>query len=440
MSQTLKDILAAIGERHGVSSLNDMQRAVMQARASRLVLLAPTGSGKTLAFAVPMIERLEPPRGQVQAVVIAPSRELVCQIFDIVRPIARGYKTVALYGGHSMRDEVQSLSPVPDIVIATPGRLLDHLLRGTLDIGAARELVIDEYDKCLELGFQDQMRRIARRAGRPRYVMLTSATPLAEMPDFIDLSQAKVLDFSGRVDAPRSRMRVGLVKSPERDKLPALLELLRSLPCGRVMVFVNHRDAAERVHAFLRRHDIPAGLYSGALDQLRRELAVDMLNNGTTPVLVTTDLGSRGLDISRVQAVVHYHLPPSPEAWTHRNGRTARVDARGDVFILVSEGEKIPQYVDYDFEYVPDDVNPDPIRSDVATIYINAGKKEKLSKADVLGFLIKQAGLEAAEIGKIVVKDHCAVVAVPRGRADEVERAFAQAKVKGQRVKATLYL
>lgn len=440
MSQSLKDILAAIGERHGVHSLNDMQRAVGQARASRIILLAPTGSGKTLAFAVPMIERLEPSAGQVQAVVIAPSRELVCQIFDTVRPIARGFKTVALYGGHSMRDEVQSLAPVPDIVVATPGRLLDHLLRGTLEISHARELVIDEYDKCLELGFQDQMRRIARRAGRPRYVMLTSATPLQEMPDFIDLSQAKVLDFSSRVDAPRSRMRVALVKSPDRDKLPTLLELLRALPDGRVMVFVNHRESAERVHAYLRKHGIPAGLYSGALDQLRRELAVDMLNNGTTPVLVTTDLGARGLDIARVQAVVHYHLPPTPETWTHRNGRTARVDANGEVYLLVSDGEKLPEYVDYDCEFVPDDVNPDPIRSDVATIYLNAGKKEKISKADVLGFLVKQGGLEPGAIGKIVVKDHCAVVAVPRKQAPDVERAFAAAKIKGQRVKATLYM
>lgn len=438
--QSLKEILKTIGERHGVEQLNPMQKAVADAKAGRIILLAPTGSGKTLAFTVPMVQRLSHEADGVQAVIIAPTRELVIQIAEVVRPVAKGYKTVSLYGGHPMQDEVNSLAPLPDIIVATPGRLLDHLLRGTVDITPASQLVLDEYDKSLELGFHDQMRRIVRRAGRLRYVMLTSATPLAEMPDFIDLSQAKVLDFSAKAQAPRLRMEVALVRSEDKDKLQSLLRLLRSLPDGKTMVFVNHRESAERVYNFLRGQELPAGLYHGGLDQLRRELAVDMLNNGTTPILVTTDLASRGLDVEAVRSVVHYHMPVSPESWTHRNGRTARVDARGYVYLLASEGEKIPDYVDYDYEYVPDDVNPDPIRSSTATIYLNAGKKEKLSRGDIVGFLAKQAGLEGAEIGKINLMDHQAVVAVPRAKATAVTDAFASAKIKNQRVKATLYL
>lgn len=447
---TLKEILQSIGRRHGVEELNPMQKAVTSAKAERIILLSPTGSGKTLAFAVPLVSRLGKPDGKVQAVVIAPSRELVLQIAEVIRPIALGhdgatadgasYKTVALYGGHPMQEEINSLSVVPDIIVATPGRLLDHALRGTVDLAPVRQLVLDEYDKALELGFHDQMRRIVKRMRSLRYVTLTSATPLAEMPDFIDMSQAKVIDYSQRGSAPRSRTEILLVKSDNKDKLEALGNLLGSLPNGRTIVFVNHRESAERVWQYLKKSGYPVGLYHGGLDQLQREIAIDMLNNGTTPLLVSTDLGSRGLDIEAVRNVVHYHIPPTKESWTHRNGRTARVDADGTVYVLASEGEKIPDYIDFDKEYVPvDSENPDPIIASVATIYFNLGKKEKLSRGDVLGFLVKQCGLQPSEVGKIVVKDHCALAAVPLIKAEEVLDSVVSAKIKGQRAKITLY-
>lgn len=414
-----------------------MQRAVMQTKASRILLLAPTGSGKTLAFAVPLIERLEPSDGKLQALVIAPSRELVIQISEVVRSVAAGHKVTALYGGHPMAEEVNSLSVVPDVVVATPGRLLDHILRGTINVADVRTLVLDEYDKALELGFHDQMSRIVSRLRHVKYVMLTSATSLAEMPDFIDMSQAKVLDFSSKSDSPRVRMEVYLVKSPMKDKLRELAALLASLPDGRTIIFVNHRESAERVFKYLRAEDFPVGLYHGGMDQLQREIAIDMLNNGSTPILVSTDLGSRGLDIEAVRSVVHYHIPPSAESWTHRNGRTARIDASGSVYVLVSEDEKLPEYLDFDKEYIPDPDNPDPIETHLTTLYFNAGKKEKLSKGDILGFLVKQCGIEAGEIGKIVIKDHCALVAVDNDYVSKVVETAKSVKVKGQRVRVT---
>lgn len=437
---TLKEILQKIGQRHGIEKLNPMQQAVSQARSQRVILLAPTGSGKTLAFAVPMIERLKPGASQPQAVVIAPSRELVIQIADVVRPVAKGYKTVAFYGGHSMQDEVNSLSALPDIIVSTPGRLLDHLLRGTLDVSRTPALVIDEYDKALELGFHDQMRRIVKRMRSLRYVTLTSATELTELPDFIDLSQAKVIDFTSKTEAPRSRMRVLVARTDDKDKLQALDALLREVPEGKTIVFANHRESAERIYEYLRRRGYPAGLYHGGLDQLQREIAIDMLNNGTTPLLVSTDLASRGLDIEAVQNVVHYHLPPTPESWTHRNGRTARVDAEGNVYVLLGPGEHLPEYAESDgeIEVRPLPANaPAPKASNTATIYFNAGKKEKLSKGDILGFLTKQCALSGAEVGKIVVKDHCAICAVPSDKAQDI--LDMPAKIKGMRVKASLY-
>lgn len=438
---TLKEILQKIGQRHGIDELNAMQKTVNRTKSERIVLIAPTGSGKTLAFAVPTIERLKPDaQFKPQAVVIAPSRELVIQIADVIRPIAKGYKTVAFFGGHPMQDEINSLSVTPDIVVATPGRLLDHLLRGTLDISRTPALVLDEYDKSLELGFHDQMRRIVKRMHNMRFVILTSATPLVESPDFIDLSQAKVIDFTSKEEAPRQRMNVTLARSFEKDKLDALNGLLHEVADGKTIIFVNHRESAERVYNYLKKWGYPVGLYHGGLDQLQREIAIDKLNNGTTPVLVSTDLGSRGLDIEAVRNIVHYHIPPTKESWTHRNGRTARIDNEGNIYLLVSSEEKLPEYVDFDKEIEIKGSEPafSPIETNVATIYFNAGKKEKLSKTDILGFLVKQSGLTPNEVGKIIVKDHCGLVAVPKLKVEAVLDSVASTKIKGQRIKATL--
>ena len=232
--------------------------------------------------------------------------------------------------------------------------------------------------------------------------------------------------------------------SPERDKLATLEELLRSLDNGRAIVFVNHRESAERVYEALKREGLPVGLYHGGLEQRERKLAVDLLNNGTTPILVSTDLGARGLDIDDVNYVIHYHLPPSPESWTHRNGRTARMGADGTVFSIISEGENIPEYVGWQRLYQPKSVSADPIRSDVATIYINAGKKEKISRGDIAGYLMKAGGLRPDQVGKIILDDHSAIVAVPRdvldGEADApglLER-LAPCKLKNTRVRLSL--
>lgn len=197
-----KEILAGIFARTPVRQLNPMQQRMTEIPLSgTFTLLAPTGSGKTLAFAIPLLKSLADPCGRVQAVVIAPSRELVMQIAEVIRPVAAGYKTVAFYGGHPMQEEIRSLAVTPDIVVATPGRLLDHLRRGGLDISPARTLVLDEYDKALELGFADEMRRVCRRLSGLRLVMLTSATELDELPDYLPDMRREVIDF--RDSAPR---------------------------------------------------------------------------------------------------------------------------------------------------------------------------------------------------------------------------------------------
>lgn len=419
----------------GIERPNAMQEAVWASKSRRLIVLSPTGSGKTAAFAVAIVQRLKAPCGRVQSVVLAPTRELVLQVQEVVRKVASGYKVTALYGKHSMADEVNTLSVAPDIVVATPGRLLDHIDRRSIDLSYVSMLVIDEYDKALDMGFLDQMSKICRRMKNLSDVILTSATPLAELPGFLDLSGAETIDFSGGT-SPKSRTHIARVESPARDKLQTLVDLLRSLPNSKVMVFVNHRESAERVFERLKAEELPVGLYHGGLEQVDRERAVIQLENSTKPIMVATDLAARGLDINAVGSVVHYHLPSTPEAWTHRNGRTARVDATGNVFVLTSEADSIPDFVVWDADYNPTGHNYNPIKPSGATLHINAGRKEKISRGDIVGFLINNLELKADEIGKIDLRDHSAFVAVPR-RALTLLAALQSPKIKGKRVRIT---
>lgn len=431
------EIISNIKSKLGIAELNAMQLAVKGAKSAKLILLAPTGSGKTIAFSIALLRSLRPSDGRVQGVVLAPSRELVLQIHDVLRRIAAGLKTVAFYGGHSMTEEVNSLSQTPDIIVATPGRLLDHLQRRTVDIASARALVIDEYDKSLELGFLDEMSKIVRRMGSPATVILTSATELTEMPDFINLNGVETIDCISGAKAAAPKLNIARIESPARDKADTLIELLRSLSNGRVLVFVNHRESAERTQALLVKAGLPAGLYHGGLEQNDREKAVRMLENGSLPILVTTDLAARGLDIGGLSAVVHYHMPVSPEAWTHRNGRTARAGASGDVFIITSEADNIPDYVVWDHDYYPTGKSDNPLRAEYTTLHINAGKKEKISRGDVVGYLCQKGGITADKIGKIDVSDHQTLVAVAADCADVLLRTLANEKIKGQRVRVT---
>lgn len=436
MKQT--EIIDNILRRTRVTQLNPMQQRMSEIPAKgTFTLLAPTGSGKTLAFAIPFLKSLTPAKGHVQGIVIAPSRELVLQIADVLRPIATGLKTVAFYGGHSMQEETGSLAVTPDIIVATPGRLLDHINRGYIDLGTVSALVLDEYDKALELGFADEMRRVCRRLTGLRLVILTSATPLAAVPEYLPADTPVTIDFSAS-DTPRRRMQVVRVESPARDKLTTLSDLLHSLRNGRVIVFVNHRESAERIYDSLKKERLPVGLYHGGLDQNERENAIVQLANGSTPILVSTDLGARGLDIPELSAVIHYHMPVSPEAWTHRNGRTARQEAKGDIYVITTEGEDIPYYVTTDRDYAPTGHSSDPIRSDTATLYFNVGKKEKISRGDIVGFLIAKGGLTAAEIGVITLRDHAALVGVPRDKARGLIARLAPEKIKNTRAKISL--
>ncbi|MDE6636686.1 MAG: DEAD/DEAH box helicase, partial [Muribaculaceae bacterium] len=263
----------------GIEEINDMQKRAMAAasESKEIILVAPTGSGKTVAFTLPMLKWLNPPTGRVQAIIIAPSRELVIQIAGVVREIASGFKVTALYGGHNVEDEVNTLSVTPDIIVATPGRLLDHLKRGNVDPAPTRILILDEYDKSLELGFEDDMRKIFNRLKNVSRIILTSATASTTLPAFIKLENPLEIDFSGNSGDVRDRMKIYRVDT-DKDKLESLLKLLRSISKEdipeRTIVFVNHRESAVRVAEFLKKHRVACALYHGELDQFQREDAI----------------------------------------------------------------------------------------------------------------------------------------------------------------------
>ena len=435
-----KEILQTVKQRMGIDALNDMQQRALEAWKSGggdLILYSPTGTGKTLAFVMCLLQALKPPMQQLQAVVLSPSRELVMQTERVLRTLATGYKVTACYGGHAVSDEKASLAVVPDVVVATPGRLLDHQRRGHIDLGGTRLLVLDEMDKSLELGFEDEMRHLLKHMPRINRRILASATVLDVVPDYVRLHNPTTLNVLEQAEQPAERITVWQVESDSKDKLQALHDLLLSLDGGKAIVFANYRESAERIHQSLVKGRIHAALYHGAMEQQDRERAVSILNNGTVDVMVSTDLASRGLDIDSVEHIIHYHLPVSEQVYVHRNGRTARVDAEGNAYVITAPDESLPAWVTIDKKF---SLHPAAAmrRPPMQTLYFQAGKKEKISRGDILGFIAANAEVDAAEIGRIDVRDHYALAAVPRGRAREILDALKSAKIKGKKVRISL--
>lgn len=417
----LNDILSNISTRLNISRLNRMQQAITTDESPEVTLIAPTGSGKTIAFAIYMLRHINDTTPGIKALVIAPTRELTLQITGVLKAAAAPLKVTPLYGGHSMEDEKNSLKQAPDIVIATPGRLTDHINRKQIDLDTITVLVIDEYDKCLDLGFEPQIKKITARLNHITNTIFTSATPITPQKKH---SQAELLS-------------VVRVQSPTRDKADTLIDLIRSIPEKKIIIFVNHRESAERLHSIVKKAGDTTGLYHGGLDQHDREIAVELLKNGTTPILIATDLAARGLDIEGVDAVVHYHLPTSAEAWTHRNGRTARNGASGTAYVITSDADDIPPYIKIQRDYAPH-LNLPPKTSETSTLYFSAGKKEKISRGDIVGFLLAHSELSSSEITGICVADHHALAAVPSAKIKSILNAVSPFKLKNKKVKVSI--
>ncbi len=432
MQNNLRATYAEFLKNLAIDELNEMQHAVIEKSASstNLMLLAPTGSGKTLAFLIPLVNMLRNDVTGVQALIVAPSRELSLQIEQVFRAMKTSYKVSCVYGGHSVKIEQNSLSEAPAVIIGTPGRLADHIERKSIDTRAIKMVVLDEFDKSLQMGFHDQLIVIFKAlSGRQQHI-LTSATPLDVWPDFLPFKKPDTIVNYLKEDGD-SKLSLKLVHTNSTDKVETLMRLVAGFNQEVCLVFCNHREAVERISSLFFQHKFEHGILHGAMDQIDREKNLIKFRGGAHNVLIATDLASRGLDIPEIKHVVHYQLPPKEEAFLHRNGRTARMHASGQAYLILADDETLPEYIDKSVQEVKVSnklLLPPPPQ--FACLYISAGKKDKVSKGDIVGLLTKKGGLLSDEIGLITTLDYSAYVSVKRSR---VEKALAN--IKGEKLK-----
>jgi superfamily II DNA/RNA helicase len=423
-----------------IEALNEMQLASLKANeeTDEVILLSSTGSGKTLAFLLPIVQRLTKESKKVQALILVPSRELAIQIDEVFRKMATGYKVTVCYGGHKRETEENNLVQSPSLIIGTPGRVADHIRRNNFAVEDITTLILDEFDKMLELGFQEEMSFIIGSLPSVKKRMLTSATEAVRIPDFIGITNPVRLNFLDAItDKPEEdELVIRTVLSPEKDKSETLFRLICSIGNKSMIVFCNHRESVERTSNLLKEKGIVNVFYHGGMEQQERESAMCKFKNGTSNVLVTTDLASRGLDIPDIKYIIHYHLPATEDVYTHRNGRTARMEAGGKSVLILSEEEKLPAYITGNVEEInlPERIEL-PEKPKWSTLFIAAGKKDKVNKIDIVGFLSNKGQLKKDDIGLIEVKDFFSFVAVRKLKVGEVLELIKDEKIKNKKVK-----
>ncbi|GEC79186.1 DEAD/DEAH box helicase [Flavobacterium aquatile] len=421
----------------GIESLNEMQEMAQDAilNDANVLLLSPTGSGKTLAFLLPIFKMLQPEINTVQCLILVPSRELGLQIEQVWKKMGTDFKVNVCYGGHSIDTEIKNLSNPPAVLIGTSGRIADHIDRETFKLDTIETLILDEFDKSLQLGFHEQMSFIISRLSKLNKRVLVSATSDIEIPKYTRVVNPTVLDFIP-TEEESTNLELKMVVSKEKDKINSLFNLICSLKSEAAIIFCNHRDAAERISDTLNEKGIYATYYHGGMDQDERERALIQFRNGSVSYLITTDLAARGLDIPEMKHVIHYHLPLKEDEFTHRNGRTARMLASGTAYIVAHESEKKMEYLDYGMAVLNvENATTLPKPPQFQTIYISGGKKNKLNKIDIVGFFSQKGKLEKGDLGLIEVKDFISFAAVKSKKVKELLGNIRDEKMKGKKFK-----
>jgi len=418
-----------------------------------LIAQAKTGSGKTAAFALALLARLDARRADVQALVLCPTRELADQVALELRRLARGaenVKVLVLCGGAPIKPQADSLAHGAHVVVGTPGRLIDHLDRGSLVLDALQTLVLDEADRMLDMGFMDDIASIASRAPRQRQTLLFSAT----YPEGIQQLAARFLRNPQTVTLTQqpaaSQIRQRFYEVTEEQRLHAVGLLLDHYRPVSTLAFCNTKQQCRDLVDVLQAQGISALALHGDLEQRDRDQVLVRFANRSCSVLVATDVAARGLDIADLEAVINVDITPDIEVHTHRVGRTGRAGSTnswGWAFSLASLDEmgrvgRIEQMQGRASEFhalaelTPSAPGMGPLQPPMVTIQILGGRKEKIRAGDVLGALTKDAGLPAAQVGKINVNDFSTYVAVARAVAAKAEQALNARPVKGKKVKA----
>ena len=419
-----------------IKALNPMQQASMEANATNnaVVLLADTGSGKTLAFLLPVTQLLDKTKSVTQALIVVSSRELALQIEQVFKKMGTGFKVTCCYGGHLRETEENNLKQAPALIVGTPGRLADHIRRGNIFTTHIETLVLDEFDKSLEQGFEAEMSFIIESLPALKKRILTSATEAVEIPDFVGLKNPVEINFLTGEKSPA--LAVQMVRSANPDKSSTLFSLICTLGNRSTIIFCNQREIVEQTSQFLKDKGIINVFYHGAMEQQERDIALCKFRNGSSNVLVTTDLAARGLDIPNIRYIIHYQLPTTQESFIHRNGRTARMEASGTAILLLAPQETVPGYIDpapIEIELNTDAVLP--AKPDWTTFYVSVGKKDKVNKIDIVGFLTNKGRLKKEEIGLIEVKDFFSFVAIRKSKAGPTLQLIKEERIKNKKVK-----
>ncbi|HFK5574578.1 DEAD/DEAH box helicase [Elizabethkingia anophelis] len=428
--------LESIYKKLQIQDMNQMQKSTYKATENKndVVLLSPTGSGKTLAFLFPLLRNLKKDKSGIQALVLVPARELALQIEQVFKAMKTDYKVTVCYGGHDKKIETNSLTEAPALLIGTPGRIADHLRNNSFNPSTISTLILDEFDKSLEFGFQEEMSFIIKSMKNLSQRILTSATAMEEIPSFTGLKNEKTIDFLKLSDV-KPDIQFKKVITTAEEKLDALFHLICKIGNKRTLIFCNHREAVDRISELLKDKGIERETFHGGMEQDERERALLKFRNDSAKILITTDLAARGLDIPEVESIVHYQLPPKEDAFIHRNGRTARMNAKGFAYLIMKEDDNFPFLKnDIPVENVEGE-NKIPQQTTFQTIYISAGKKDKVNKVDIVGYLIKKGELGKDDIGLIEVKDTTSYVAVSRKKIPELLKKLATEKLKGKKVK-----
>jgi len=435
MSKAIKN-QSAILSKLGIEKLNPMQEEAILAIESwnAVILLSPTGTGKTLGFLLPIINALDKASEEIQAVVIVPSRELAIQIEQVMRDMGTGFKVNAVYGGRSGSKDRVELKHKPAVLIGTPGRVADHLRRKVFSTDYIKTLVLDEFDKSLEIGFENEMRDVLELLPKVEKKILTSATQGVSIPKFVGLQEPLTIDYSGD---GITQLRIKAVLSPSKDKLDTLFDLIAHIGNQNGIIFCNFKDSIQRVSDYLTQNSIAHGTFYGGMEQVDRERALIKFRNGTHQILLATDLAARGIDVPEINFIIHYHLPMRKEEFTHRNGRTARMHSDGTAYVLQYEQESLPEFIgDLPIEKLKRVELPK--RSEWSTLFISGGRKDKISKGDIAGLFFKQGNLNREDLGVIELKNDCAFVSVKAATIKALIPKVNNTRLKKKKVRITV--
>ncbi len=419
-----------------IHELNPMQEEAIASIDSNAdtILLSATGTGKTLAFALPLLNTLDPDCKEIQALILVPSRELAIQIEQVIRSMGSGYKVNAVYGGRSMSKDKIELKHLPAILIGTPGRIADHFSNNRFSKDSIKTLILDEFDKSLEVGFEYDMRGIISQLSSLNKRILTSATQGVAIPDFVGLTNPNKINYLGTYV---SKLTVKTVVSPSRNKLNTLLHLLNHIGQEQGIIFCNLKDSIQGVSSFLESKNIKHSCFNGGMEQKDRERSLIKFRNGTNQLLIATDLAARGIDVPEMKFIIHYELPLFKEEFIHRNGRTARVAEKGTAFVLKWKDQALPEFIN---NAAIHDISKQAIKEPIfwKTIFISGGRKDKISKGDIAGLFFKQGGINKDQLGMIELKQDCAFVGIPASIAETLVSKINNTRLKKKKVRVTI--